>query len=71
MFLENNNIIMAHVEYGLKTYLKTVGLFGLCFFFFFLRTVFKNIGNTILVFFKNYYCFLNLVFFVFFMFFRT
>ena len=33
-------------------------------------SVLENIGNTILVFFKNCYCFLNLVFFVFSILFR-
>ena len=37
----------------------------------FLKTVFKNTDNIILVFFENYFYTLDLVFFVFFMFFLT
>ena len=35
-----------------------------------LRTVFENIKNTILMFFKNCFCYLNLLFSIFFVFFR-
>ena len=37
-------------------------LFGSCFLKLFLRKVFENIGNIILVFFEICFCYLNLVF---------
>ena len=46
-------------------------MFGSCFFKLLLRTIFKNIKNTILVFFKNCYYYSNLVFSTFFMFYIT
>ena len=44
-------------------------LFGSCFLKLFLRTVFKNIKNTILVLSENCFCYLNLVVSLFFIFF--
>ena len=38
-------------------------MFGSCFLKLFLKIVFKNIENTILVFYENRYYFFNLVFF--------
>ena len=43
----------------------------LVWFMFFKRIVFENTKNTILVFNKNCFCYLNLVFYLFFMFFKT
>ena len=44
-------------------------LFGSCFLILFLKTVSENIENTILMFSKNYFFSLNIVFFVFFFYF--
>ena len=37
-----------------------------CFFKLFLKIVFKNIKNIVLVFFKYFFCYLNLIFYMFF-----
>ena len=44
---------------------ETLGLFGSCVLTLFLRTVFENTVNTILVFSENCFGYLNLVFSVF------
>ena len=51
--------------------LTVMGLFGSCFFKLFLRTVFESIENIILMLSENCYCFLNLMFYVFSVFFIT
>ena len=50
---------------------KSKGLFGSPFLKLFLRTVVENTKNTIFVFFKNCFCYLNLVFSTFSVFFKT
>ena len=47
------------------------GQFGFCFLKLLLRIVFENIEKIILVFFENCFCYLNLVFSVYFVFFIT
>ena len=47
------------------------GLFDSHFLKLFLRIIFENTENTILVFSENFSCSMNLVFFVFFIFFIT
>ena len=42
---------------------------GFVWFMFFKRIVFENTKNTILVFYKKDFCYLNLVFYLFFVFF--
>ena len=53
-------------SYGVECgHAKGYGLFDFCFLKLFLRTVFENIEDNILTFFINYFCYLNLEFYVF------
>ena len=51
--------------------IETKGMFGSYFLLLFSRIVFENTKNTILVFFESCSCYLNLMFFVFSVFFKS
>ena len=58
MFCKTHNTLNLDNK---NSFQKRQGSVWFMFLKLFLKTVFENIDNTILVFFKNYSCFLNLV----------
>ena len=72
LFFSMFSLILRTENSFSKTRTKpTILMFGSCFLKLFLRTVFENTENLILVFNENCSCYLNLVFYMFYMLFKT